>query len=49
MNEFKIGDKVRLRDDLEEGEVWGRSIWRIDFFKWYERITRKRIDNRLYR
>ena len=24
MNEFKIGDKVRLRDDLEEGEVYGR-------------------------
>ena len=23
MNEFKIGDKVRLRDDLEEGEVYG--------------------------
>ena len=23
MNEFKIGDKVRLRDDLEEGEVCG--------------------------
>ena len=22
MNEFKIGDKVRLRDDLEEGEVY---------------------------
>ena len=24
MNEFKIGDKVRLRDNLEEGEVYGR-------------------------
>ena len=24
MNEFKIGDKVRLRDDLEEREVYGR-------------------------
>ena len=23
MNKFKIGDKVRLRDDLEEGEVYG--------------------------
>lgn len=23
MNEFKIGDKVRLRDDLEVGEVYG--------------------------
>ena len=23
MNEFKIGDKVRLRDDLEEREVYG--------------------------
>ena len=23
MNEFKIGDKVRLRDDLEGGEVYG--------------------------
>ena len=23
MNEFKIRDKVRLRDDLEEGEVYG--------------------------
>lgn len=23
MNEFKIGDKVRLRDGLEEGEVYG--------------------------
>ena len=24
MNEFQIGDKVKLRDDLEEGEVYGR-------------------------
>ena len=23
MNKFKVGDKVRLRDDLEEGEVYG--------------------------
>ena len=27
MNEFKIGDKVRLRDDLEEGKEYGRLIF----------------------
>ena len=37
MNEFKIGDKVRLRDDLEVGRCYGGMI----FFFFLKDLQRK--------